>query len=114
MTLSPPTPEEQILFLRNLQRLLSEGQFTATYKFALIHALADLAVVHGDDTGAALVIETPDIAAKFVERYWQQAVRFRSAVRRAGWSSSRTGAGKRLSSPNLSKRNRNSTARTSG
>lgn len=31
MTSSVPTPEEQVLFLRNIQRLLAEGQFVATY-----------------------------------------------------------------------------------
>ncbi len=32
----PPAPAEQIRFLTNLQRLLAEGLFTATYKYALI------------------------------------------------------------------------------
>jgi hypothetical protein len=68
-----PTPEEQVQFLRNMQRLLAEGRFTATYKFALVHALADLAVLKGDDSGAPLAIETKDIAAKFVELYWRQS-----------------------------------------
>jgi 5-methylcytosine-specific restriction endonuclease McrA len=68
-----PTPEEQVQFLRNVQRLLAEGLFTASYKFALIHALADLAVLKGDDSGAPLEIETKEIAAKFVELYWRQA-----------------------------------------
>ena len=67
MTWSPPTPEEQVQFLRNIQRLLAEGLFVASYKFALVHALADLAVLHGDDTGRPLEIHTSDIAAKFVE-----------------------------------------------
>jgi hypothetical protein len=31
--------------------LLAEGLFVASYKFALIHALADLAVLKGDDSG---------------------------------------------------------------
>ena len=31
-------------FLRKIQRLLSEGEFVATYKFALLQALADLSV----------------------------------------------------------------------
>lgn len=39
-----PTPEDQVEFLQNLQRLLSEGLFTATYKYALLLALADIAV----------------------------------------------------------------------
>ena len=52
MTWTPPTPDDQVKFLRNIQRLLAEGLFTASYKFALLHALADLAVEKGDDTGA--------------------------------------------------------------
>lgn len=73
MTWQIPAPEEQVQFLRNIQRLLSEGLFVASYKFALIHALADLAVVKGDDSGAPLDIDTKDIAEKFIELYWQQA-----------------------------------------
>jgi len=72
MTATPPTPEEQILFLRNIQRLLIEGLFTASYKFALLHAIADLCVVKGDDSGAALDLPVSDIADKFIELYWQQ------------------------------------------
>ena len=72
MTWPVPTPEDQVRFLRNVQRLLAEGQFVASYKFALIHALADLAVLKGDDTGAPLDIDTKEIAAKFVELYWRQ------------------------------------------
>ncbi len=68
-----PTPEQQVRFLRNMQRLLAEGQFVASYKFALVHALADLAVLKGDDSGAPLGIETKDIAAKFIELYWRQS-----------------------------------------
>ena len=44
-----PSAEAQVRFLRDLQRILDEGSFVATYKFALIHALADLAVERGDD-----------------------------------------------------------------
>ena len=73
MTWTVPTPEEQVLFLRNMQRLLAEGLFVASYKFALVHALADLAVLQGDDTGAPLDIDTKEIAAKFVELYWRQS-----------------------------------------
>ena len=73
MTWPTPTPEEQVRFLRNIQRLLAEGLFVASYKFALIHALADLAVLRGDDTGAPLDLDTADIAAKFVELYWRQS-----------------------------------------
>ena len=72
MTCPIPTPEEQVLFLRNVQRLLAEGSFVASYKYALIHALADLAVLKGEDSGAPLELTTKEIAAKFVELYWRQ------------------------------------------
>jgi 5-methylcytosine-specific restriction endonuclease McrA len=72
MTWAAPTPEEQVVFLRNVQRLLAEGLFVASYKFALIRALADLAVLKGEDNGAPLALDTRDIAAKFVELYWRQ------------------------------------------
>ena len=71
MTWTNPTPKEQVEFLRNIQRLLAEGLFTASYKFALLHALADLAVLKGDDTGAPLELDTKDIAEKFIALYWQ-------------------------------------------
>jgi hypothetical protein len=51
---SPPTAEKQLKFLTNLQRLLAEGQFTATYKYALLLALADIAVETDDDSGESL------------------------------------------------------------
>jgi len=35
------SPESQIAFLINLQRLLSEGSIVATHKFALLLADAD-------------------------------------------------------------------------
>ncbi len=70
--MTPPTPEEQVLFLRNVQRLLVEGQFTASYKFALLLAIADLCVLKGDDSGASLNLAVKDIAEQFIELYWQQ------------------------------------------
>ncbi len=72
MTPLPPSPEQQLLFLRCIQRLLVEGQFTASYKFALLHALADLSVLKGDDSGGELELQIADIAQHFIELYWQQ------------------------------------------
>ena len=40
-----PSPQEQVEFLQNVQRLLTDGLFVASYKFALLRALADLAVL---------------------------------------------------------------------
>src|SRR5215469_13826638 len=70
----PPTSDEQIQFMVNIQRLLDEGLFTASYKFALLLALADLSIEHGDDSGAALELGTSAIGEKFVQYYWRQAV----------------------------------------
>jgi len=82
MTWPAPTPEDQVRFLRDIQRFLAEGLFVASYKFALAHALAhalaDLAVLKGDDSGAPLEIETREIAAKFVQLYWRQSRPFQA------------------------------------
>lgn len=67
-----PTPEAQLAFLTKLQRLFAEGDFTATYKYALMISLADLAVEVGRDDGDPLLITNRAIAAKFIELYWQQ------------------------------------------
>jgi 5-methylcytosine-specific restriction endonuclease McrA len=80
MTSSIPTPEEQVQFLRNMQRLLAEGLFVASYKFALIHAIADLGVLKGDDSGAPLDLDTRDIAEKVVELYWRQCRPFHAGA----------------------------------
>jgi 5-methylcytosine-specific restriction endonuclease McrA len=81
-----PSPEEQLVFLSKLQRLFAEGDFTATYKFALLIALADLAVERGDDSGEALELGNRAIAAKFVELYWQQSAPYNTG--RSGTSPS--------------------------
>jgi hypothetical protein len=75
----PPTSDEQIQFIVNVQRLLDEGLFTASYKFALLLALADLSVEHGDDSGALLELATDAIAEKFVLYYWRQAMPYPTA-----------------------------------
>lgn len=38
------SPIKELEFLSKLQRLIDEGDFTSTYKFALLNALADLSV----------------------------------------------------------------------
>jgi len=77
----PPTPSavEQLAFLRNLRRLVDEGTFTATYKYALLHAIADLCVTKGDGSGEALTLSTRELADQFVRLYWRQAVPFPAA-----------------------------------
>jgi len=71
--MTPPRDHEQIAFLLNMQRLLSEGSFTASYKFALLLALADLAVENGDDSGARMQVTLAELAERFIRIYWRQA-----------------------------------------
>jgi hypothetical protein len=75
----PPTSDAQIQFMVNIQRLLDEGLFTASYKFALLLALADLSIEQGDDSGARLELATAAIAEKFVQYYWRQALPYARA-----------------------------------
>ena len=81
MKLGPPSPEEQVRFLENFQTLLSEGQFTSTSKFALLVALADIAVETPVDGGTPLEIPVRRIAEKFVAYYWDQVAPWASAGR---------------------------------
>lgn len=72
--MSRPSPEHQIEFLVKIQRLLGEGRFVASYKFALLQALADLSVEKGNDSGDPLKLTTFDIAEKFIQYYWRQTL----------------------------------------
>ena len=74
--MSQPAPDEQVRFLLNVQRLLNEGVFTATYKYAMLLALADIAVEAGDDSGAPLAVPIDRIAEKYVSFYWRQTLPF--------------------------------------
>lgn len=67
-----PSSDEQVRFLRNIQRVFAEGSFVASYKFALLQALADLAVIKGNDSDQPLTLRTREIAEKFIGLYWQQ------------------------------------------
>jgi hypothetical protein len=68
-----PSSDEQIRFIANIERVLSEGSFVATYKYALLVALVELAIERGDDSNRELVLPIHDIADKFAELYWRQA-----------------------------------------
>jgi hypothetical protein len=61
-----PTPAEQVAFLGQIERLLSEGQFVATYKYALLVSIADLAVQLGRDDGSELDLSVRLIAEQFI------------------------------------------------
>lgn len=72
------SPEAQLEFLTKLQRLFSEGDFTATYKFALLMALTEICVEQGHDSADAMVVQHKDIADKFIDLYWQQTAPYGS------------------------------------
>lgn len=74
MMLPIPTPSEQLNFFTKLQRIFSEGEFTATYKFALLISLADLAVELGSDNGNELILTNRQIGYKFISLYWNQSL----------------------------------------
>lgn len=68
-----PGDGDQLAFLRQLQRLFNEGEFTATYKFALLHAIADLCVERRDAPDGTLHLPLRDLGEKFLELYWNHA-----------------------------------------
>lgn len=74
------TSIDEVTFLRKLQRLLEEGDFVATYKFALLHALADLSVENEPTAVGTMAISLEQLAAKFIEYYWRQARPYREGA----------------------------------
>ncbi len=76
--LPPPSPHEQLVFLDHIQRLFEEGEFVATYKYALLHAITELAIEFGTDSGDTLDLFHSQIADKFLEVYWRQVVPYRA------------------------------------
>ena len=80
MPKNTPTPEEQLQFFHKIQRLLDEGSFTSTYKYALLIALADLSVEKGSDSSDRLTLTKSEIAEKFIQMYWRQAKTFPSSA----------------------------------
>lgn len=86
-----PAAEFQLDFLAKLQRIVSEGDFTATYKFALLIALTELAIERGADDCAPLVVPVGAIAEKFAELYWKQVVPYSATNAVPGMLSQITG-----------------------
>lgn len=67
-----PSAEDQLKFIQNIQKLLSEGTFTATYKYALLLALADLSIEKEANDDGSLELRITEIAEKFISYYWKQ------------------------------------------
>ncbi|HQR53169.1 MAG TPA: HNH endonuclease signature motif containing protein, partial [Burkholderiales bacterium] len=71
-----PDSAEQIAFLRNVQALLEDGGFVATYKYALLHALCDLSVEGEPADDGSMRIRVEALAEKFIEYYWRQSAEY--------------------------------------
>lgn len=71
--------QQQLDFIAYIQRMLVEGDFSATYKFALLHAIADVCVEQPLlSEQSKLVIELPTLADKLITLYWHHAMPFSS------------------------------------
>lgn len=69
--------EQQLDFIAYLQRVFTEGDFVATYKCALLHAIADICIerpIAPSDEGTVRLIGIDELAIKFIELYWQHTL----------------------------------------
>lgn len=69
--------QQQLDFIAYIQRMLNEGDSSATYKFALLHAIADICVEHPmQQPDGELVIPLDELVDKFILLYWHHATPF--------------------------------------
>jgi len=73
----PTIQTAQLEFLTKIQRILGEGQFVASYKYALLLALAELSVEKSIQPDGSLRIELDELADRFITLYWRQVAPFR-------------------------------------
>ena len=71
-----PSAAEQLDFLGKLQRILNEGQFVASYKYALMMSLAELCVEKTEKEDGTLHLSLQEIAERLIALYWRQAAPF--------------------------------------
>ncbi|MCL1039634.1 HNH endonuclease [Shewanella submarina] len=75
--MTPATAEHQLAFISYLQRIFVEGDFVATYKFALLHAIADICIsrsVELEQGSEVDLITLDELADKFIELYWRHSL----------------------------------------
>ena len=63
-----------------LQRILNEGLFVASYKFALVLALAELAVEKAPAADGTLAIPLTELSDRFITLYWHHTAPFAGGV----------------------------------
>jgi len=80
MTVQNLSAELQLQFIGYIQRLVVEGDFSATYKFALLNALADICI-ETPQNGFSSKLEIPfnRIIEKMIQLYWDQASPFNTS-----------------------------------
>jgi hypothetical protein len=69
-------PAAQLDFLGKLQRILNEGLFVASYKYALIMSIAELCVEKMQCADGTLHLPLDEISERFISLYWRQAAPF--------------------------------------
>lgn len=68
--MTAPTASAQLDFIERYQRLLDSGSFVATYKYALLLALANIAAEQGFDDDRPQEVAIRDLGAQFIRLYW--------------------------------------------
>jgi 5-methylcytosine-specific restriction endonuclease McrA len=66
-----------LAFLQDIQRLLDEGQFVASYKFALLLTIAELCIEREPAADETLLLSLRDLSERMIELYWPQVAPFR-------------------------------------
>lgn len=72
-----PSDSAQLEFLICIQRILGEGSFVASYKYALLLTLAELSIEKTSLADGTLPIELDELADRFIALYWRQVAPFR-------------------------------------
>ena len=78
--MSPAESIGELEFLTKLQRILSEGLFVASYKYALLLSLAELSVEKDASPDGTLGIGLDELAERFITLYWRQVAPFGTAA----------------------------------
>lgn len=73
-------PEELLAFLEQMLLLLSQGNFTTTYKYALLLALLDLCLEGAGKGAPPTALTTRQIAERMIEIYWPHSDPFDNKV----------------------------------
>ena len=69
--------QQQLDFIAYIQRMLVEGDFSATYKYALLHAIADVCIEQPlQSEQVELKIDLATLTDKLIVLYWHHAVPF--------------------------------------